>query len=224
LETSEKSPKFLASKIRSRQFQQNMAALQNPTSNILSDRSSEPETMKHYAASFYKNLFAKEPIQQQSIDIMLSHITPSQKLSHFQQCQLTRTFTIQDLTHQAARCSSNSSPGLDGLGYSFLSLLFSHPLVAPIILQVYNDALSGKGFPPSWQDITMRLLPKKGDLGLLKNWRPISLINCDAKIFTRLINARLAPIAGKILTPYQTGFMPKRYIADNFFYYVSSCI
>jgi hypothetical protein len=217
MENSEKSTKYLATKLRSRQMKQTMHEFQNPISDDAADRSDDTDTMKHYAATFYRKLFDTEPIHQPSIDSLLQHITPSQQLTPSHQRQLTTPFTINDLITQSARCATNSSPGLDGLGYPFLSLIFSHPLIAPIVLHVYNSALNGNGFPSSWQDITMRLLPKKGDLGLLKNWRPISLINCDAKIFTRLINARLAPIAGKILTPYQTGFMPKRYIADNFF-------
>ncbi|CEP12746.1 hypothetical protein [Parasitella parasitica] len=57
--------------------------------------------------------------------------------------------------------------------------------------------------------------PKKGDLTSLKNWRPISLINCDAKVFTRILNGRLANVIGNIIQPYQTGFMPGRFIGDN---------
>ncbi|ORY99662.1 hypothetical protein BCR42DRAFT_444626 [Absidia repens] len=189
MENSEKSPKYLAAKLRSRQTQQMMHEFQNPTSEDFADRSDDTYTMKRYAATFYQKLFDTEPVDQTSIDSLLRHITPSH------QHQLTTPFTINDLITQSDRCANNSSPGLDGLGYPFLSLVFSHPLIAPIALQIYNSALIGNGFPSSWQDITMRLLPKKGDLGLLKNWRPISLINCDAKIFTRLINARLAPIA-----------------------------
>ncbi|KAG2232849.1 hypothetical protein INT48_006301 [Thamnidium elegans] len=49
----------------------------------------------------------------------------------------------------------------------------------------------------------------------MKNWRPISLINCDAKIFTRLINSRIGKIANAIIQPSQTGFMQRRFIGDN---------
>ncbi|KAG0739956.1 hypothetical protein G6F23_008599 [Rhizopus arrhizus] len=48
--------------------------------------------------------------------------------------------------------------------------------------KIYNTALAAGSFPSSWQDLRVRLLPKKGDLSTLKNWRPISLINCDCVI------------------------------------------
>jgi len=61
----------------------------------------------------------------------------------------------------------------------------------------------------------MTLLPKKGDLSNLKNWRPISLINTDAKVFTRLLNSRLMKYFSKSISPNQLGFMPGRFIADH---------
>lgn len=48
---------------------------------------------------------------------------------------------------------------------------------------------------------------------MFKNWSPISLINCDAKLFTKVLSHRL-PLKS-IITPFQTGFMRNRLIADN---------
>ncbi|KAG2235122.1 hypothetical protein INT48_006503 [Thamnidium elegans] len=66
-------------------------------------------------------------------------------------------------------------------------MLFQIKALQPLIKEVYNQALLDDVSPKSWKDIRVRLLPKKGDLTELKNWRPISLINCDAKIFTRIM-------------------------------------
>jgi hypothetical protein len=88
------------------------------------------------------------------------------------------------------------------------------PQLEKILLAVYNDALSGV-IPRSCQDIRVRLLLKKGGLSSLKNWRPILLINCDAKIFTRILSKRMGDIAGRLLNPYQSGFTLRRFIGDN---------
>jgi hypothetical protein len=157
LEKSEKSPKYLAAKLRSRQTKQIMHEFQNPNSDNIADRSENTYTMKHYAATFYQQLFDTDPIDQPAIDTLLQHINPSHQLTPAHQHQLSRPFTINDLITQSTRCATNSSPGLDGLGYPFLLLIFSHPLIAPIALQVYNSALNGDGFPSSWQDVTMQL-------------------------------------------------------------------
>ncbi|CEP08875.1 hypothetical protein [Parasitella parasitica] len=51
--------------------------------------------------------------------------------------------------------------------------------------------------------------------GLSRNWRPIALINTDAKVFTRILSARMADTASSLINPYQTGFVRGRFIADN---------
>jgi hypothetical protein len=50
---------------------------------------------------------------------------------------------------------------------------------------------------------------------MLDNWRPLSLIKSDAKIFTKISSNRLNAILPKLINQYQTGFMPGRLIANN---------
>jgi hypothetical protein len=61
----------------------------------------------------------------------------------------------------------------------------------------------------------MVLLFKKGDRLLLSNWRPLSLINSDAKLFTKLLANRFNVVLPTLINRYQTGFMPKRLISGN---------
>ena len=60
------------------------------------------------------------------------------------------------------------------------------------------------------------LLPKKDkDTRLLKNWRPISLLNVDYKIMAKCIATRLKLVLTKIINENQCGFIKGRYIGDN---------
>lgn len=61
----------------------------------------------------------------------------------------------------------------------------------------------------------MMLLTKKRNFTGLENWRPIALINIDAKVFTRLLNARVMPYTNRLTSPYQLGFMSGRFIDEN---------
>ena len=80
---------------------------------------------------------------------------------------------------------------------------------------MYNAALQKELFPPSWTQTCVTLLLKKGNLSSLRNWRPIALINTDVKIFTWLLNLRLQSVVDRFITPFQTGFMPGGFLADN---------
>ena len=61
----------------------------------------------------------------------------------------------------------------------------------------------------------MVLLFKKGEPLSLKNWRPLSLINTDAKLFTKLLTNRIKDVANTLINQYQSGFLPNRLISDN---------
>ena len=60
-----------------------------------------------------------------------------------------------------------------------------------------------------------RLLFKKGDKKLLKKWRPISLLNVDYKICSKLIANRLAKVLSSIINEDQTCSLPGTTIFEN---------
>jgi hypothetical protein len=221
-EKGERSARYLKNIHQQRSHQQMITALQPPPSNDHEPHSQQPEsrpindlpTMKSYAQTFYQQLYSIDHVDEQQIDRYLERIRFERQLTPTDQTTLLAPITTEDLITQSSRASIHSSPGSDGLGYPFLKLLFQIPILEQTLLAVYNDALSGV-IPQSWQDLRVRLLPKKGDLSSLRNWRPISLINCDAKVFTRILSKRLGDIAGKLLNPYQSGFTPRRFIGDN---------
>jgi hypothetical protein len=60
------------------------------------------------------------------------------------------------------------------------------------------------------------LIPKEGkDNHELKNWRPITLLNVDYKIASKIIANRLKTILNSVISCDQTGFLPNRYIGEN---------
>ena len=57
--------------------------------------------------------------------------------------------------------------------------------------------------------------PKNKDKTILENLRPISLLNVDYKILTKVLSNRLEKILPKIINPDQTGYVKRRYIGEN---------
>ena len=65
------------------------------------------------------------------------------------------------------------------------------------------------------QDI-ITLIPKPNkETTLLENWRPISLLNTDYKIATKVIGNRVKQVLPSIINDSQTGFIKGRYIGEN---------
>ena len=104
--------------------------------------------------------------------------------------------------------------GSDGLPYEFYKH-FSKDLV-PILLEVFNGVTIIEGcLPSSHRHSLTTLLYKKGDEEEIKNYRPISLTQCDYKIFTKALTNRINPIANNLIGAWQTGFIPGRQGHDN---------
>jgi hypothetical protein len=59
------------------------------------------------------------------------------------------------------------------------------------------------------------LIPKDDIAKTLKKFRPISLINCSFKIFSKILNNRLEKTRGRLLAPNQTAFVRERYILES---------
>lgn len=60
------------------------------------------------------------------------------------------------------------------------------------------------------------MMPKKDvDGKILSNWRPITLLNVDYKIFAKWLANRLKQIIPDIIDEDQTGYIKNRYIGSN---------
>ena len=63
---------------------------------------------------------------------------------------------------------------------------------------------------------TISLIPKKDKaLQELKNWRPITLLNCDYKIASKAIDSHLKALLQNLADNNQTGFLKGLSIAEN---------
>jgi hypothetical protein len=59
------------------------------------------------------------------------------------------------------------------------------------------------------------LIPKEPDAKVLKKFRPISLINCSFKIFSKLLNNRMIKVADRLVASNQTAFIKGRFILES---------
>lgn len=100
----------------------------------------------------------------------------------------------------------NKTPGPDGYPIEFFRKFAD---LAPAMKQAYDHVLHHGNLPPSWNESTLIpiLKPDKDPL-LCSSYRPIALINVDAKVFTLILAMRLQKIITNYIHADQTGFIP----------------
>ncbi|KAL0084187.1 hypothetical protein F4703DRAFT_1737902 [Phycomyces blakesleeanus] len=180
-ENGEKAAGFLKRTIATRESWQTIPVLIHLETQTLC---SSHNTKTDASQFFYAHLYTKELTNNENTEQLLSNLLVECRLSNGDQDILLQDFTLLDIQEGVSCSPRRSSSGTDGLPYEMLKLLFTHLLYSSLIVKVYKNALQEVAFPISWSDTCMTLLPKKGNLSDLANWRPISLINTDAKVFT----------------------------------------
>ena len=102
---------------------------------------------------------------------------------------------------------------MDGLPVDFYKHFWGHVGADLREVLCYKDG----EMPTSYRRAVLALLPKKGDLCLLKNWRPVALLCTDYKILSKSLANRLKSHLEGLVKLDQTYCVPGRSIKDNLF-------
>ena len=162
---------------------------------------------------FYKNLYETYDKNQVVNDDDQEFFNELISISADQQNEVTAAITAEELYNTLKTCRE-SAPGPDGISYGIYRELW--PLCGPILLESWRYTLSSGELAPSHKTSYLKLIPKVGkDLKNLTNWRPITLSNCDHKLFTKIYANRICERIAPSIGEQQTAYLKGRIINDN---------
>ena len=181
-------------------------------SSLIGDQGEEingEKAVNEEVVKFYKCLYeTKDAIVIE--DSFLNNINP---IPGDKASDVTGQISIDELREVLKSCN-DSSPGPDGISYSYLESFWS--IFGPRLVSSWNYSCATGNLPNSHKTSILRLIPKAGkDLKKLTNWRPITLSNCDHKLITKAYSLRLTKALSDSLMERQTAYLKGRVITDN---------
>lgn len=175
----------------------------------------DKKLISQYVANFYQKLYAVDNESGDNIDLFIKGIEKEIKgINEGFKVICDRKVDLVEVQKCIASLKDNKSPGSDGLINEFYKTFIKN--LAPFLVDVFEEAIDRGELPPTLRQGLIKLIPKpKKDKLSIENWRPISLLNIDAKLFAMIFAKRLKLGLEDIIDEEQSGFMPGRNICNN---------
>ena len=173
----------------------------------------EEEKIHKHVEEFYVKLYEKGDSKKGNKFRLKGFLEDMQEISKDEATTVITPITANDLFETLKTCM-DSAPGPDGIPYSIIKLTWKH--FGKLLEDSWAYAQTSGQLTHSHESSYLRLIPKEGkNISELKNWRPITLSNCDFKLITKTLSWRLAKAVEGVIDPHQTAYLKNRQISDN---------
>jgi hypothetical protein len=167
--------------------------------------------MLNIAVDYYKKLFDKEI--NSGADLSHDFWDSVDMVSEEENLLLTAPFSEAEIKTAVFSCYAEGAPGPDGLSFIFYHKFWD--LIKGDLVALFDDFHKGSLDLSRLNFALVTLIPKVGEASDMKQFRPISLLNCSFKIFSKLLTLRLSPIVQRIVAPSQSAFIKGRFILES---------
>jgi hypothetical protein len=166
-------------------------------------------------------LHERERLIQSTLNAIDSKLTEEERTAL--DCNLSEDNITSTLTSTA----NGKAPRLDGYPYELWKTLYKRNQdlesqekegfdIIRTLKTIFNN-IERNGIPEASNFSKGWMCPiyKKGEKTEIANYRPITVLNTDYKLFTKGIQAKLAPVAQNLIHSNQAGFMKNQSILNH---------
>ena len=157
------------------------------------------DSIEWYIYKYYEKLYKKEESDNEFQSWFLEFV--EKKLTQIDIQNLEKEVSEKEIFKAIKSLNSNKSPGIDGLPNEFYLKFWE--IIKKEFCEIIINIIKGTLLKGSQKQAIITLIPKDGELNLLKSWRPVSQICSDVKIVAKILANRLNPIMPNIISKNQ---------------------
>lgn len=155
---------------------------------------SEPNEVKSAFYFHFSNLFKKV---KSPVELLLGSLE-TKALSESDSRWLDRELSIEEFDLALGKSSLDKSPGPDGLSAGFIKALWSS--LRKSLFECFKSFSLTGVLPVGINSSFLALIPKVDQSSMVTDYRPISLINTSAKLFSKVLSERLCSVINKLVS------------------------
>lgn len=167
--------------------------------------------MLEYAVNFYDILFGEE--QRSGVKLDEDFWEEEEKVTQAENDILEAKITEEEIKEAIFGSYVEGAAGPDGFSFLFYQKFWE--IIKADFMALVREFEKGKLNVSRLNYAIITLIPKEPEAKNLKKFRPISLINCSFKIFSKAMNNRLVKICDRLLANNQSAFIEGRYILES---------
>ncbi len=163
----------------------------------------------------YYSTVSSSPCRSGSAEsAVLAALAMSPRMSQLAADELDRPdIASSEVSASLGQSGTGIAPGADGIPFELYKEYSGQ--FTPLLSRLFSAILAMGELPRGFHAGVVHSFYKKGDRTDPANYRPITLLNTDYRLFTRALAARLVPAQAGIISRTQTAFLKKRLIGEN---------
>ena len=178
----------------------------NYKNNLITDS----KAISIHASSYYKELYSTPNINEIYDQMLLENF--KSVIDEGENALLVSPISEMEVKNVITKMNLNKSPGTDGLTVEFYIAFW--PIIKYDLINIMNALINLQNLTTSQSSGIVTLFHKGGDKTLLENWRPITLLCVDYKIFTKILVSRIKPLLSKFISKEQFCSVPGKSIIN----------
>ena len=212
-EEGEKNTKFFLN-LEKRNYTNKLISNLEINGTITSDQEKiTNEQARFYSSLYTEKLSENEDAYHKATELFHNNIECpklSENQKHFCDNNINETEVLTNLKN----LKNGKTPGTDGLPPEFYKFFWID--IKQFVINSIQYAMQNNKLSIEQKRGIITLIPKKSkNRTFLKNWRPISLLNTDYKLISKILAARLQNVLPDIINLDQSGYLKNRYIGEN---------